>query len=186
MKISENKVVSFSYTVKNAAGEVLDQSDASAPFSYLHGCHQIISGLEVALEGKEKDAKFSVHVDPEDAYGVRDESLIFTIDRSYLGDEPIEKGMQLQLQAEDGYHIVTILDITDTEVKLDGNHPLAGESLDFDVQVLDVREATAEEIEHGHSHSHEHDCDCNCEGECDSDDDFDDIEFTPEDDEKLD
>ena len=71
-------------------------------------------------------------------------------------------------------------------MKLDGNHPLAGESLDFDVQVLDVREATAEEIEHGHSHSHEHDCDCNCEGECDSDDDFDDIEFTPEDDEKLD
>ncbi len=155
MLVSKNKVVSFYYTVKDDNGVILDQTEANHPFSYLHGAHQIIPGLENQLEGKDVNQSFSVHVDAENAYGLRDENLVMTVDRSYFGNEPLEKGLQLQIQSQDGFHIVTVVDFNDNNVTIDANHPLAGVNLNFDIKITDVRDATKEELEHGHVHSHD-------------------------------
>lgn len=158
MLVSKNKVVSFYYTVKDDKGTILDQTEPDMPFSYIHGNNQIIQGLEKQMEGKSVNDHFSVHVDASEAYGEYDNSLILKVNRSYFGSEPLEKGLQLQIQSQDGIHIVKILDFDDNEVTLDANHPLAGINLDFDIEIKEVRDATDEELAHGHvhgSHSHE-------------------------------
>lgn len=156
MIVSQNKVVSFLYVVKDDNGKILDQTESNQPFSYLHGAHQIISGLESQMEGKNVNDKFSVHVPAEDAYGLHDENLVMKVDRSYFGSEHLEKGLQLQIQSQDGFHIVTVVDFNDKDVTIDANHPLAGINLNFDIDIKDVRDATEEEIEHGHVHGEDH------------------------------
>lgn len=184
MLVAKNKVVSFYYTVKDDNGNILDRTEPNEPFSYLHGIGQIIPGLEKEMEGKDVNSKFFVHVDAKDAYGERDDSLILKIDRSYFGKQPLQKGLQLQLQSEDGYRIVTIMDFNEEEVTLDANHPLAGVNLNFDIEIKDVRDATEEELAHGHVHTgfeDEHDID---DEEYEIDIDLDESEENDEDDQK--
>ncbi len=147
-KVEKNKVVTFEYTLKNDAGEVLDSSKESVPLSYIHGAAQIIPGLESEMESKSTGDKFNVTVEPELAYGIKYDELIKKIDREQLAHiDNIELGMQLQ--ASDGHmnQILTVVEVTDTDVTLDANHPLAGERLHFDVEITDVRDATQEELD---------------------------------------
>ena len=163
LTISENKVVTFEYTLKNDSGEILDSSADNAPITYLHGSGNIIPGLEAELEGKKIGDKFHASIEPENGYGMRYEEFIQKIERDRLSHLPkIELGMQLQAYDEDGMQILTIVEISDTEVTLDGNHPLAGQKLHFDVEVTDMREATEEEIEFGLDGG----CGCDDEHDC--------------------
>jgi FKBP-type peptidyl-prolyl cis-trans isomerase SlyD len=156
MQISDNKVVSIHYTLTNNKGEVLDSSSGKAPLSYLHGKNNIISGLENALSGKAVGDKFNISIPPEEAYGKHDKSLIQTIPKSvFQGVEAIEPGMQFQAKSDHGTQIVTITKVDGDKITVDGNHALAGETLTFDVEVTNIREATKEELQHGHVHGPE-------------------------------
>ncbi|MDR3247360.1 MAG: peptidylprolyl isomerase [Treponema sp.] len=166
MNITKNRVVSIDYTLTDAGNNTLDSTGGADPMSYLHGYQNIIPGLEKALEGKSQGDSFKVTIASADAYGERDAQLIVTIplDR-FQGADNVEPGMQFQAETPDGeYRMVTVTAVEDNQVTIDGNHPLAGLDLNFDVTVVDVREANAEELEHGHVHSHGHhhqheDCD---------------------------
>lgn len=161
MQISKNKVVVLEYTLKDNEGVVIDQSSGDESFTFIHGVGGIIPGLENALEGKKANDELSVTIEPDEGYGQREESLLdeVPIDRFDEAGE-ISEGMQFQTATEDGTpKIVTVIKITDGVVTVDGNHPLAGITLNFDVKVLDVRDATEEELDHGHVHGpggHEH------------------------------
>lgn len=153
MQVAENKAVSIEYTLKNNQGEVLDSSVGHDPLTYLHGHHNIISGLENALAGKSVGDAFSVEIPPEEAYGLRDESMTQVVPRHlFQGVDEILPGMKFHAEAEHGVNVVTVIEVKDDQVHLDANHELAGETLHFDVVVKDIRDATAEEIEHGHAH----------------------------------
>lgn len=155
MKVADGTVVSFHYKLTDMEGETLDSSEGEEPLTYLHGHENIISGLEGALEGREAGDKFQVEVGPEGGYGERDDDLVETVDRSNF-EVPgrLEPGMQFRAQFAGGERIVTVQDIEGDDVTVDGNHPLAGQTLLFEVEVTEVREATAEEISHGHVHAH--------------------------------
>ena len=154
MTITQDKVASIEYTLKNDAGEVLDTSEGQEPLVYLHGAENIVPGLEEALEGKTVGDAISVTVSPEQGYGERNEELIGVVPRAMFESEmPIEVGMTFQAETDQGIQVVTVAGLTDDEVTVDGNNPLAGETLHFDVKVTEVRDATAEELEHGHVHS---------------------------------
>jgi len=153
MKIAHEKVVSIHYTLKNKEGTVLDSSSGSEPLAYLHGFGNIIPGLENALEGKEKGEKLSVSVEPEQGYGARDEQLVQAVPRSaFKGVDDLAPGMQFQAQGPQGTRLVVVTQVAQDVVTVDANHPLAGQTLHFDVEVSEVRDATAEELEHGHVH----------------------------------
>ena len=153
MQISDNKVVSIHYTLTNDKGEVLDSSSGKAPLAYLHGNKNIISGLENALNEKVVGDKFNISIPPEEAYGVHDEALIQVIPkRVFQGIEEIEAGMQFQAKSDEGIQVVTVTKVDGDKITVDGNHALAGETLTFDVEVADIREATQEELQHGHVH----------------------------------
>ncbi len=153
MQVSENKVVSFHYTLKNDAGEVLDSSKGRDPLTYLHGAGNIIPGLEKALEGKDAGDHVDVSIAPEEAYGNRNDALVQSVPRSaFEGVDEILPGMQFQAQTPNGMQILTVMKVEDDVVVVDGNHPLAGETLHFSVDITDVREATEEELAHGHAH----------------------------------
>ncbi len=153
MQVSENKVVSFHYTLKNDAGEVLDSSEGRDPLTYLHGAGNIIPGLEKALEGKDAGDHVEVSVAPEEAYGNRNDALVQSVPRSaFEGVDEILPGMQFQAQTPNGMQILTVMKVEEDVVVVDGNHPLAGETLHFSVDITDVREATEEELAHGHAH----------------------------------
>ena len=151
--IANDTVVQFNYTLTNSDGDVLDKSNGE-PLAYLHGHHNIISGLESKMEGKSVGDKFTVTVAPEDAYGEYLSEAVQEVPRAnFQGVENIEAGMQFQSQTDDGHvMLVTVKDVNDDSVVVDGNHPLAGVTLTFDVEVVDVRKATADEIAHGHAH----------------------------------
>ncbi len=156
MKIGNNKVVSFDYRLSNDAGETLDSSEGHGPLTYLHGANNIIPGLERELEGKAAGDSLQVTVEPADAYGERDPELMQVVPAAaFEGVEKIEVGMQFQAQTPSGVQIVRIAKVEGDEVTVDGNHPLAGERLHFDVTIREVRDASAEEIEHGHVHGPE-------------------------------
>ncbi len=153
--IQKGQVVALIYTLTDPDGEELDRSDAGEPFSYLHGYGQIVSGLEKAVETMKVGDKKTVVVEPEEGYGERDESLQMTIKRSaFPGDATLEKGMQFEasLTGDSPARIFTITDIKGETVNIDGNHPLAGETLHFEIEVAEIREATDEEKSHGHVH----------------------------------
>jgi len=154
MTISHHKVVTIDYTLKNAQGEVLDTSEGQEPLVYLHGAENIVQGLERELESKKVGDTLSTVVSPEDGYGVRNDELIGAVPREmFEADMPIEVGMSFQAETEQGIQVVTVVDVNDKEVTVDGNHPLAGEHLHFDVKVVAIRDASEEELEHGHVHT---------------------------------
>ena len=154
MQIAANKAVSIDYTLTNEDGEVIDSSAGGAPLVYLHGAHNIIIGLERALEGKQAGDELDVTIEPEDAYGEYSAELVAVLNRSmFEGVDQLEVGMQFHASAPDGgMQIVTIRDIEGDDVTVDGNHPLAGQRLNFKVKVVNVREAQPEELAHGHIH----------------------------------
>ncbi|MCP8686662.1 FKBP-type peptidyl-prolyl cis-trans isomerase [Marinobacterium sedimentorum] len=153
MQIAENTIVQIHYTLKNAAGDVVDTSAGQEPLAYLHGGGNIVEGLESALAGKIVGDKLDVTVEPERGYGERREDLVQDVERSnFVGVEEIEVGMQFLAQTPWGEQPVTVIAVADDSVQLDGNHPLAGETLNFSVEVVDVRQASEEELQHGHAH----------------------------------
>lgn len=151
--IKEGQVVELSYVLKNGKGEELDRADAKQPLSYLHGYGQIIPGLEEALEGLKAGDKKSVTVEPKEAYGELNPDLRMKIEKSHFpAGAKIEPGMQFVAEMDQGHIPFTVHKIENDHVFVDGNHPLAGETLHFEVEVLSMREATKEELEHGHAH----------------------------------
>lgn len=153
MQITDRCVVSFHYTLTNDRGEVLDSSDGGEPLAYLHGCGNIIPGLEKALTGKQAGDKLNVKVRPEEGYGERDERLVQDVPRqAFQGVRDIKPGMSFTAEGEHGPARVTVTRVAGDVVTVDGNHPLAGEALTFDVEIASVREASPEELDHGHVH----------------------------------
>jgi FKBP-type peptidyl-prolyl cis-trans isomerase SlyD len=153
MQISEGKAVFIHYTLTNAQGEELDSSKGGEPLGYIHGTGSIIPGLEKALEGKKEGDQFEVTIPPEEAYGERDETLIQKLPRSaFPAEVDLAPGMQFQARSSAGTQIITVTAVEGDEVTVDSNHPLAGESLTFALEVTEVREATDEERLHGHVH----------------------------------
>jgi FKBP-type peptidyl-prolyl cis-trans isomerase SlyD len=151
--ISADRVVTIHYTLKDDSGTVLDSSSGGEPLAYIQGHGNLISGLEKALEGKQGGYSAKVSLAPADGYGVRDEALVQRVPRRSLQNAgEIRKGMQFQGRTDGGMRMFTVMAVVGDMVTLDGNHPLADKTLHFDVQVIDVREATAEEMEHGHVH----------------------------------
>lgn len=161
MIAEKDKVVTFHYTLTNAAGEQMETSRESEPMTYLHGANNIITGLEKAMEGHAIQDKFSATLEPEDAYGIRNDNNVQRIPLKRLkGIGKIEVGQILNLQTNQGPVQVTVLKVGRFNVDVDGNHPLAGEQLTFDVEITDIRDASEEETQHGHVHGpggHQHD-----------------------------
>ena len=160
MIVEKDKVVSFHYTLKNTAGEQMETSREKDPMSYLHGANNIIVGLEKAMEGHSIEDEFVVTVEPEEAYGVRNEKNVQRVSLKRLkGIGKISAGQVLNLQTNKGQVQVTVLKVGRFNIDVDGNHPLAGEQLTFEVEVMDIRDATEEELEHRHVHGpggHQH------------------------------
>ena len=153
MSITRDQVVSIHYTLKNDAGEVLDRSASGAPLAYLHGHGNLIPALERELTGKSAGDKLQVTIAPADGYGEYDPQLVQRVPRRALkGLADIRVGMRLQAQTAQGMRAVTVTQITGDMVTLDGNHPLAGNTLHFEVAVAQVRAATEAELSHGHVH----------------------------------
>lgn len=155
MTIQDGKVVGLAYTLKNSKGDLLDQTDGKQPFAYMHGGQQIVPGLENALGGLKIGDKKDVVVSPENGYGELNPQLKMTVKRTQFPEvAEIQAGMQFQAQAPDGGPgmVFTIAEVKDDDVTIDGNHPLAGQSLHFSVEVLSIRDATEEEMSHGHVH----------------------------------
>jgi FKBP-type peptidyl-prolyl cis-trans isomerase SlyD len=159
MQIANRKVVTIDYTLTNEKGEVLDSSKGQEPLSYIHGSGSIIPGLEAALEGKSAGEQLKVTIAPDDGYGDRDEGLVQEIPRNRFPIPDVEVGMQFQAQGAGESRVVTVVGVDGDKVKVDANHPLAGVTLAFDVTVVEVRDATADELTHGHVHGpggHDH------------------------------
>jgi len=153
MQIAQDSVVSIHYTLTSDAGEVIDSSSGGDVLVYLQGHGNLIPGLERELEGKQAGDKLKVRIAPEDGYGDKDESLIQEVPRSAFGGvADIEVGMQFQAQSNHGPRTVTITNVAADAVTVDGNHPLAGQYLNFEVEITAVRAATNEELSHGHVH----------------------------------
>lgn len=153
MKIADKKVASFHYTLRNAAGEQLESSRERDPMSYLHGSGNIIPGLEKAMEGKAAGEQFEVTIEPAEAYGERNESGLQRVPaKHFKGAGRLEPGQVVTLQTRNGPMQATVVKVGRFNVDIDRNHPLAGQSLTFDVEITDVRDATGEEISHGHVH----------------------------------
>lgn len=161
MLVAHNKVVSIHYTLTNDSGAVLDSSSGGEPLAYLHGNGNLIPGLEKALEGRGSGEKLNVKVAAAEGYGVRDPSLVQDVPRrAFKGIDDIRVGMQFQADSNQGPRMVTVTRIAGDMVTVDGNHPLAGEDLNFAVEISEVRDASEEELDHGHVHGaggHHHD-----------------------------
>ena len=161
MLIANQHVVAIDYTLSNDAGEVIDSSAGAEPLVYLHGAGNIIAGLEKALLGKAVGDELDVSIEPEEAYGESSAELLTNLGREmFEGVDELEVGMQFHASAPDGgMQIVTIRDIDGDQVTIDGNHPLAGQQLNFKVKVVSIRAASEEELAHGHVHGeggHQH------------------------------
>lgn len=158
-KITNGKVVGFTYTLKNGEGQTVDQSQPEQPFEYLHGHQNIVSGLERQLDGLEIGAAKQVEVSPEEGYGTFDDQLVFHVPAANFPQEvDVKPGMQFQSEGPQGAMVVTVTNVENEVITVDGNHPLAGQVLHFDVKIDSVRDATEQELEHGHVHQdgHEH------------------------------
>jgi len=153
MQIGENKVVAIHYTLTNVSGDVLDSSVGEEPLAYLHGAGNIVAGLEDALTGKAVGEKLDVTVAPEDGYGEKHDEMVQKVPvENFEGVDNVEVGMQFMAQVPWGEQPVEVIKVEEDGITLDGNHPLAGETLQFAVEVVAVRDATEEEVEHGHVH----------------------------------
>lgn len=159
MKIANQTVVSFHYTVKDKEGDEIDSSVGYEPLVALIGHKNIIEGLEESLIDKVAGDKFATEIEANKAYGPRHDELMQTLPKEMfasLGE--VEVGMQLRASTDQGEQSVIVVDVTDEEVTVDGNHPLAGIDLEFDIEILTVRAATAEELAHGHVHNDGESC----------------------------
>jgi FKBP-type peptidyl-prolyl cis-trans isomerase SlyD len=159
MKVEKDKVVSIHYKLTINDGEVVDSSEGKEPLAYIHGNGHLIPGLEEDLDGKEAGYKNNVKVTPEKGYGERHEEMIQTLDKSQFGENEVEVGMKFNAQGAQGPQVVTITKVEGSEVTIDGNHELAGVTLNFDVEIVEVRDSNPDELEHGHVHGpggHEH------------------------------
>jgi FKBP-type peptidyl-prolyl cis-trans isomerase SlyD len=153
VEITADRVVLIHYTLKDDAGAVIDSSSGGDPLAYIQGHGNLVAGLEKALEGKKDGDTVAVSVAPADGYGKHDAALIQRVPkRSLQGSGEIKKGMQFQGQTPDGMRLFTVTAVVGDMITLDGNHPLADKTLHFDVDIVSVREATGEELEHGHVH----------------------------------
>lgn len=162
MRIAKHSFVAIEYRLTDEEGEELDSSGDDGPLTYVHGMQEIIPGLESALEGHSAGDHFQVTIEPADAYGERYEELCLELPRDEFEDTAdLELGMEFSLTDEDEEDmVVAVVDFDDDVVVVDGNHPLAGVTLHFDVKVHDVRSATAEEIEESASHACGEGCGC--------------------------
>lgn len=154
MLIQKNAVVTMHYTLKDDEGGLIQSSLNAEPLAYLHGAGNIIKGLESALEGKQAGAKVQVSIEPGEAYGERDDRRVQDVPKSMFPEpDEVEVGNQFHAADPQGNPVVvTVIEVGDDSVTVDGNHPLAGIRLHFDVEVVDVRDATMEELAHGHVH----------------------------------
>ncbi|MFZ0871512.1 MAG: peptidylprolyl isomerase [Rhodanobacter sp.] len=153
MQIAQNSVAAFHYTLTDDHGQVIDSSEGREPLTYLHGSGQIVPGLEKQMEGRKSGDKFTADVAPEDGYGVHHAELMQEVPmEAFQGVEDIQPGMQFQGRGPQGEINVTVTKVEDGKVFIDGNHPLAGQTLHFAIEVTDVRAASGEELAHGHVH----------------------------------
>lgn len=152
MQIANDKAVLLNYTLKDTEGAVLESSVDADPLAYLHGHGNIIVGLEKELAGKAVGDKLEVTVVPAEAYGERSDDMVQVVDRSLFEGMDVAPGIQFQAQTSQGVQVVTVVSADDDEVTIDGNHPMAGKTLVFDVEVLEVRDASEEELQHKHVH----------------------------------
>ena len=174
MKIQNNSVVSIHFGVAEVDGNALDSTENGAPLEYIHGARYLVPGLEAELEGKEVGHKFDVKLEAEQAYGPFQEELVQQVPRSlFEGVDEIEVGMSFHAETDQGPRAVEVTEVTDETVSIDANHPLAGMALQFVGEVIGIRAATAEELEHGHihqdggccgGHDHEEDAEHECCG----------------------
>ncbi len=156
MELKNELVGIIHYTLRNDEGETLDSSAGEAPLEYLHGYQNIVPGLEAELNGKKVGDSFKVSVEPEQGYGELDPSLVQELPKDmFQGVESVEVGMEFHAETQHGLQIVEVVEVEDETVTIDGNHPLAGQTLNFEIEVIGIREATADELEHGHVHSAE-------------------------------
>ena len=149
MQITKDAVVSFHYTLNDPEGRVLDSSEGREAFAYIHGSGMIVLGLEEQMEGKTSGTSMKVEVAPEKGYGQVDPQLLQKVPMDRFGGQTVETGMQFQTPED---HVFTVMEVTGNEVVINGNHPLAGVTLHFSVEITDVRMATADELSHGHVH----------------------------------
>jgi FKBP-type peptidyl-prolyl cis-trans isomerase SlyD len=149
MNISKHKVAAIHYTLRDSSGTVLDSSEGQQPLYYLHGENSLIPGMEEGLEGRTVGDKLHLDIMPEKGYGVRDPELVEEVPRRSFGNQAIDVGMQFE--TNDG-QIITVTNVTPDTITVDANHPLADKPLHFDIEVLEVRDATPEELAHGHVH----------------------------------
>ncbi len=153
LAVAKDTVVKIHYTLTNGAGEVLDSSSGGDPLGYLHGHSNIIPGLESQLEGKNVGDKLIANVSAADGYGVRDDELVQEVPRAAFPEDPEPAaGMQFQAEGPQGAQMVTVTAVSADTVTVDGNHPLAGVDLSFDVEIVEIRAASEEELSHGHVH----------------------------------
>ncbi|WP_455210259.1 FKBP-type peptidyl-prolyl cis-trans isomerase [Kaarinaea lacus] len=160
MQIAKHKVVTLDYTLTDNDGNVLDKSQGGE-FVYLHGASNIIPGLENALDGKQSGDEVKVSVAPDEGYGQRNDALTQVVPKeAFESTDDLQVGQQFHAQTPEGqYVMITVMNIEGDQITIDGNHPLAGVDLNFDVKVVDVRDATDEEVSHGHVHGpggHDH------------------------------
>lgn len=160
MNIETNSVVQMHYKLTNTDGMLLDTSEGREPLTYMHGKGMLIPGLELQLNGKTTGDKFVAEVKADEAYGQKSEEMIHVVPKAnFQGDGELKAGLQIQIDTNQGPQIAVITKVEGDDVTIDMNHPLAGMDLSFDVEIVNVREATQEEIEHGHVHGpggHQH------------------------------
>jgi FKBP-type peptidyl-prolyl cis-trans isomerase SlyD len=153
MAIAQNDVVTIHYTLRDDAEKVIDSSASGEPLAYLHGHGNLVPGLERELTGKNVGDQLKVRIAPAEGYGEYDKALVQQLPRRALkGIANLQVGMRLQAGTDHGHHTVTVTRIAGDMVTLDGNHPLAGQNLNFEVEITAVRAATEEELAHGHVH----------------------------------
>ncbi len=152
MTITPESVVTLHYKVSSEDGTELDSSFGKQPLTVLLGRRFLIEGLETALSGKQQGDSFSVDVEPEQAYGLRMDELVQRVPKNLFEGMEVEVGMSFRATTEGGEQSVIVIETTDDEVVVDGNHPLAGVPLSFEVEVVAVRDPTADELAHGHAH----------------------------------
>lgn len=153
MQIAAKKVASIHYTLKDKNGVLIDTSEGQAPLTYIHGVGNLIPGMEKGLEGKTAGDKLTLVIDPQDGYGDKDDALVAVVPLAHFPDrEHVKPGVQFVAQSSQGARQATVVNVEGENVTVDFNHPLAGVELHFAVEVLDVRDATPEELAHGHIH----------------------------------
>ena len=151
MEITDRCVATIHYTLTDDAGTIIDRSSPDAPLSYLHGAGNIVPGLEQALTGHKVGDRFSADIPPETGYGPRHDGLVQTLPISaFQGADTVQPGMQFEARTEQGPLVFMVTRVEENQVTVDGNHPLAGKTLHFAIEVADVRDSTAQELQQGH------------------------------------